>query len=444
MLRSGTKGPSAPPHAATPRPRLEVLYVPVLATAMGLMMLRILLIARLLDVPGFALYSAGLLISTTFCMLGCVGLHPLLQRDMPILMARGRHRRALVRMTQAMLVACGCAVLGITASALRLTSATVSPALLAVGLVHGLSQQLFLVATVESRSRGEALAYSRQNLLRALLVVAVSAGTALIFGSPAAALLAEAGISLVLAAAILARAGDRERVSILLLLRAANRTWRQIPWPTAWVFLALSVAASTVFYLDRWLSASLLTNADFALYAFAGVTVLVAQSVQSMANASVYPLLARRFALSGEKAAYVLSARVSLAFLAVAAIAAVPTYTLTIAAIGHWYPQYQGANAVLVLLFAVSVLRVSDFWSSFLAICGYERRLLALHLCVALAVCAIWALRMQASGWQDAKPADFAWLALLLAAGSYAGAAAAATIAQRAVRMGVSTSARPR
>src|SRR6185436_16327389 len=91
----------------------QLWYLPTLAVAMGLMMLRILFMARRLDLAGFAQFSAGLLVSTTFCMLGCIGLQSMLQRDMPILLARRRARAGLVLMTQAMLVACGCAALAL-------------------------------------------------------------------------------------------------------------------------------------------------------------------------------------------------------------------------------------------------------------------------------------------------------------------------------------------
>jgi len=64
----------------TPRQYRQLWYLPVLASAMALMMARIMAAARLLDVPSFATYSTGLLLSTTFCMLACLGLQSLLQR----------------------------------------------------------------------------------------------------------------------------------------------------------------------------------------------------------------------------------------------------------------------------------------------------------------------------------------------------------------------------
>jgi O-antigen/teichoic acid export membrane protein len=405
-------------------------YLPVLGTAMALMMLRMLVMARVMDITGFADYSAGLLTSTTFCMLGCMGLQSLLQRDMPIMIARGRARRALVLMGQAMLVACGCAAVAVAAPLLA-TVTGVPSWLLAIGILHGLSQQLFLVVTIESRSRGDPLQYALQNLWRALAVVASGAAIGVTTHSASWALAVEAVTSLGLASSILARILNRHALACGRLLRLMHRGWHRVRWPAAFVFLGISLVASAVFNVDRWLSAALLSQQDFAQYAFAGVVVLVAQSTQSMVSASVFPALGRRFALVGESAAYMLSARVSLGVLAVSALAALPAYLLAKMAVLRWYPAYEDALSILWLVFAVGVLRVSDFWSSFLMVCGYERRLLLLHVCVGGVVCALWTAAVLRPGAASLRPSDFAWLALLLALGIHAGTAIAATLANR-------------
>jgi O-antigen/teichoic acid export membrane protein len=412
-------------------PLRQLWYLPLLALAMGLMMARILAMARILDVPGFAGYSAGLLVSTTFCILGCAGLHSLLQRDMPIMAARGRLRRALVLMAQAILVACCCAACALILPLFGASGMGLPSAALAVAIIHGLSQQLFLVVTVESRSLGDPLRYSLQNLWRAIAVTVASTSVAAATGSAVSALAAEAVISLVLAGAIMARIGRNTGISPLTLLGAAQRGWRRVPWHAAAVFLGISLGGSALTNADRWMGASLLTVGEFGQYAFAGVVVLVAQSAQSMLNASVYPLLARRYALSGQAAAFALSARVSLTVLAFSAAAAIPAHWAISAAVQRWYPAYQGSLAILSLILAVSVLRISDFWSSFLMICGYERRLLVLHLTVGCAVAAAWGAMLAGRGLEHAGLADFAWLALLLSLGVHGAAAIAATAAHR-------------
>ena len=138
----------------TARRMKQLWYLPLLGTAMGLMMLRILAMARVLDVAGFGTYSAGLLISGTFCMLGCLGLQSILQRDMPVMLMRLRARAGLVLLLQCLLVALACASVGVLASGFVVSAGGLPSLALVVGIVHGLSQQVFLLVTVESRSRG--------------------------------------------------------------------------------------------------------------------------------------------------------------------------------------------------------------------------------------------------------------------------------------------------
>src|SRR3954468_1201323 len=113
--------------------RTQLWYLPLLATATALMMVRIALMARLLDVRGFGIYSAGLLVSTTFCMLACLGLQALLQRDMPVMAAPARVRRPVVLTAQAVLVAGACAGISLLLAAARVPFAGLAGVLLAAG-----------------------------------------------------------------------------------------------------------------------------------------------------------------------------------------------------------------------------------------------------------------------------------------------------------------------
>lgn len=409
----------------------QLWYLPLLGTAMALMMARILVMARLLDVAGFGIYSAGLLVSTTFCMLACLGLQSLLQRDMPVMAARGRMRRALVLLFQSLLVACLCAAVLLVLPALGVSAAGLSAPVLAIALMHGLSQQVFLIATVKSRSLGQSVRYSRQNLGRALCVTALSAMVASLTGSAPLALAVEAAISLTLSAAIVTRMAAAHRARTAVLCAAAWHGLGRVKWDTALVFLGISLAASAVLTVDRWFAAALLPAREFAQYAFAGVVLLVAQSAQSMLNASVYPALARRYALHGAASTYALSVRVSLWLLATAVLLAIPVGLLLSAAGRRFYPAYEPALAILWPVLAAGALRLSDFWSSFLTICGHERKMLWLQLIVGGGICAAWAAAVATRGLSSATLADLAWLALLLSVGMHGGAALAATAAQR-------------
>lgn len=424
-------GPAAPQTssrhlAASPWRSSHLWYLPVLAVAMGLMMLRVLLMARLLPVERFGEYNAGLLVSTTFNMLSCLGLLSVLQRDMPIMASRGRVRRPLLLVAQAALVACVCAGLALLVPLASVGAAGLAPGALAVAIVHGLSQQVFLVATVESRSLGDPVRYALQNLVRAVAVILLSGSVALMTGSAALALATEATTSLLLAAGIFVRIAQSHSLRLRLIVLAA---WRALPranWRSAWVFLGVSLAASAVAYADRWFAASLLPSQAFAQYAFAGIVVLIAQSVQAMINASVYPALARCYALEGTAATFLLAARVSVGLLAVSLALAIPAYFSAGWAVRHWYPAYAPALSIIWIVLGIAVLRVSDFWTSFLTVVGSERLLLAVQVLLGALVCIAWFAWISGTG-AAVTIADVAWLALLLALSLQAGAVVAAT-----------------
>jgi O-antigen/teichoic acid export membrane protein len=412
----------------TARQLRQLWYLPVLAVALALMMFRIMLMARLFDLPGFAEYSSGLLLSTTFCMFGCLGLQSLLQRDMPILLARRRRRAALVLMVHAMLVASACAGALVVPAALGAGFVQLSPGLAALAVLHGLSQQLFLVVTVESRSQGEPLRYAMQNLVRAVAVVAAGAAAARVTGSPTWVIAAEALVSLLIVAGTLRAIERSSGWPMAALWRLARRSWQHVAWDTAMVMLAISAVNFALLNLDRLAAASWLPPAAFAQFAFAGLVLLVAQSAQAMVNASVYPMLARRFALQGPAIAFGLCARVSLVALAGGLLLAWPAYHLGALVIRRGFVAYEPSISLIVLLLAAAVLRLSDFWSSFLMICGHERRLLRLNLLVCgVGVLAWCAIEVALGGFAPTAPA-FCRLTLVLAATSHLAAAIAASL----------------
>ena len=413
--------------AGLTRTRLRQLwYAPLLALAMGLMLVRLLLMARLLDVPAFAVYSAGLLVSSSFCMLACLGLQSLLQRDLPVMIVRRRKHAGGVLVMQCTLVAAICATAGAAVVAVSgISLAGLSPALLVLALTHGLSQQFFLIATVDSRSRGQPLRFARENLGRALIVLAVGGAVAALGGQAAAVLATEACVSLLMAGWLLRQ---QFHAIPLRLIAAVRLAWRRLPattWRSALALLAVASLGFLVINADRWLAAQWLPTSAFAQYAFAWTLLMVAQSVQVVVNASLYPMLARRHASGGGTSAFGISARASLGLLAGGALVILPLWALLDFAITRWFAAYAEARGLLPVFLVIAVLRVSDFWSSYLVVVGREGQLLMLNLMSAVvAVAAWWLLARPAAGTLRAD--QVALLALLLAGSGYAVAAGAA------------------
>ncbi len=403
----------------TPNRMRQLWYVPVLSLAMGLMMVRTLVMAKILDIPSFAQFSGGQLASSTFCMLGCFGLYPLLQRELPMLMVRRREQMGAVLLVQCLLIATACAVVGILLAAVGISVMGLSPTLLAIGVLHGLSQQVFLVVTLESRSRGQPLQFARQNLERAGIALAVGCGVGVILESAAAVLLAEAVVSLVLTTKTFRGVLQRSRIKTTLVFLLATRRMGRIPWPSAMALMAVLFVSFAFLNADRWVAAQLLHPTAFALYAFAWTLLLLAQSMQAVINASFFPMLARRFAGIGSSAAFGLCARTSIGLLLACAIISWPVGWLLDAAVMRWFPGYAESTSTIGIFLWVAALRISDFWGSYLIIAGKENRLLLVYLTVGILICLAWMYAVQPWTNEAITIDEIAWLAVALSAAGY-------------------------
>lgn len=399
---------------------------------MGLVMLRLLVMARLLDVHAFAAFSGGILVSSTFCMVGCLGLQSMLQREWPVLAVRGQELRAVVGAVQCNLLGIAIAAVFCLWAASGLSVAGMASQLLAIGVVHGAAQQAFLVATTESRSRGDALGYAWQQLMRAGLSLVLGTSVAVITSSPIAVVAAEAIVSAILSLIILRGSMNRVALGWLAVCRLALRRMPRLRWRSALTMMAVLLIAFATLNADRWIASRLLSPAGFAQYSFVAILLAVAQALQALINAAVFPLLARRFASFGHAVTFKICLRASATLLVLGTLASVPAGALLQYSVARWYPQYAEAIALIPLLLVVGVLRASDFWSSYLLVAGYERRLLALN--GATIVCATLVWLAWTTPWKDAPTSlwDIGLLAALLSLfGNIAMASAAWRVQRR-------------
>ena len=357
---------------------------------MGLTLLRLLVYAHLLGVDEFGRFSAALLVSSGFCMLGCLGLMPMLQREWPVRLVRGQKRRGWLLALQCIGIALALAA-GFAAAAVA-GGAVVGLAgpVLVLALLHGCTQQVFLVVSTESRSAGDALRYAWQQLARGLALLL--GGWALVAsGARAEAVLAfEATVTLAVAVAILHRAEGARRLPALLPL--ALRSLTRLRWRTALTMMGVMLLSFAMSNIDRWLAAEWLGHAAFGPYALAVIVLSTAQAAQALINASGYPLIARRFAAAGPAQAARLSLRISAVTFAAGALVLVPGVVAAQWAVGRWYPDYAPALRLIPWLAAIGLIRAADFWSSFLVIAGHEALTLKLNLASAVVVLAAWAL----------------------------------------------------
>lgn len=393
-------------------------YAPVLGMAMGAMMLRLLVLAKLLPVAEFSVLGVALLASSTFCMLGCLGLYQLLQRDWPLGMVRGRERQGMVLAAQCLLVASGSAVLWLLPAATGLRLGGADSTVLALGVLHGLCQQAFLILSVESRSRGDAMRFAWQNLWRSLLMVALGAVAAIGTTSAGWVLVVECLAAALLSVWMFRRAAALAALRVDAVLLLAMRRMGRIDWKAALAMIAVAVLTFLTLNADRWLAAARLEVVDFGVYSFAWIVLLAAQSLQALLNASLYPRLARTFGSGGRSAAFNLCFKYSTAVLVLGVAAALPAWWLLDWAVGRWFMPYEMAVGLLPVFLVVAVLRVSDFWSAYLLVVGREASLLAWNALAALAGIGWWLLFLRSPA--IGQMLRVALLAVALAVPAYA------------------------
>jgi O-antigen/teichoic acid export membrane protein len=376
----------------------QLLYAPVLTLAMATMMVRLLVLASILSVHEFSRLGVGLLVSNTFYMLGCLGLQQLLQRQWPVNIVRGQELPGMVLAVQCSLVALGCAALGLAPAAIGVPLAGASPAIWAVGVLHGFSQQAFIIATVESRSRGDATRYAWQNMARSSVAIVLGVAAAVYTTSAFWVLAVETAAAALQSWLMFRRSAVRAAVRLSGVFAQAIRRFREIDWKAAATMLVVGSLAFLTINADRWLAAGRLGAGDFGIYSFAWILLLVAQSMQALMNASLYPLLARTHGSRGRREAFAICLKSSTAMLVIGCVAALPSWWLLDWAVGRWFAPYQAAAGLFPLFLVIAVLRVSDFWTSYLLVVGKERQLLALNVAAAMASLVLWSVLVRPWG----------------------------------------------
>jgi O-antigen/teichoic acid export membrane protein len=367
-------------------------YVPILALAMGLMMLRMLMMAYILDVPTFGEFSAGLLVSSTFCMVGCFGLQPMLQREWPMQIVRRTEQRALVRALQCFLVAAVSFILVLIILVIGFTPLNLSLQLIVASLLHGLAHQWLLISTIESRSRGDVLRFSYQNLQRSGLAFILSIYAAYIFDSALISILLETCVAAALSFLYLKQAFNKSptRVGLKIIIRLAFLSLNKVSLNTTLTLTMVMVVSFSLINIDRWLAALLLGVGSFAQYSFAWIILTLAQSAQLIISAALFPLMARRYAKTGRSSAYRLCMSATISILVFGFILSLILVQGLAYLVNRWYSNYIEALGLLPWFLAIAVFRMSDFCSGFLLVCGRESLLLGINIVAAVFGLIIW------------------------------------------------------
>lgn len=358
---------------------------------MALTMVRVLVYARILSNHEFAELNIVLIISTLFTTFVGFGLFSDLQRKMPIDLQRKKATLAIARLMLAVAgtLAVALAGLPLMLTGVALGSLTVTAG--AVGILHGLSQQLFLVATTESRSARETARYSYQSLIRAILIISVAVPIGIYTGSAITALTTEALLNFAASGATLVRMTSRYSVGGGEIRRHCSALWKRMSLQDMAFLVLISFVVATSSNFDRWLAAKLLPTTEFALYSFAAIITLVAFSTQALINAAIYPAISARFAVS-MGSAFRMSAKSSCAMLALGLIACIPGIPLARWIILTYFPNYLDAASLIAVVSISGVFRLANFWTGFLVIAERQRLALFTNLIAILLPLSAWTL----------------------------------------------------
>lgn len=390
----------------------QAFYAPVLALAMGLMLARLLVMARMLDVSAFADYSAALLVASAVTMAGSFGLYYKLSRSLPVLLFHSSESEAAILLTQTIFGSLAIGVVALSLVPVWSSFSNLSAPLFLAGFLNGIAQQLFLVVTAVSRSRGRTLDFSIENLVRSIGIILAIVPIAAFATSAATVVVAEAVISTVISLAILMRTVPPALRPTLVVAKSAIHQLASLDWAAILALLGVSIVSFLSTNVDRWFALEILDKAGFAEYAFAWTIMVVALSVQAVVNASVFPFIARRYAAHGVDRAWKISAAVSFGMLLACCFVAIPGSMIAKYAVPTLFPKYGGAVALIVPFALAASFRMADFWSSFLIIVGLERFALVANIASACVGVSGWFFWVRGDGF---SAVELAWLALIIA-----------------------------
>jgi O-antigen/teichoic acid export membrane protein len=397
-------------------------YVPLLALSAIVSLAKLMIYARLVSADEYGAISQMFLIGNTFGIVGSLGFYLLGLRELPGLHVRRREFAMAMLLTQSVVVstattlAAGLILMPFVESGAPSTK--IGGLGVAVGLFYAWTQLCFQIATTDSRSRLEMTRYSADLAFRS--VVTTAAGVVVILLGRHARVVVFAESIVTLAAFLWVGAGivGRAKMTAWTLIRKATRRLKVAAWRPALILMLGSLLSFLTSAADRWLAATSLDLQQFGYYAFAWTSIAAAQTFQFLINASLFPLIGRRYWAKSARDAFRLTAALSLGLAGGGALAAAASAPFVGMVVARFFPHQAGAVALIEPLLIAAVLRVADFWSSFLLVVRRETLLLKLQIAVLAVVGLAFAVATLASG-RPPTAMSLAWLAVGLAAANF-------------------------
>ncbi len=412
-------------------------YMPLLALSAIVSLAKLMIYARLVSADEYGAISQMFLVGNTFGIVGSLGFYLLGLRELPGLHVRRREFSMAVLLTQSVIASTASALVAalllIPFGEVGALSMKIGGAGVAVGLFYGWTQLCFQIATTDARSRLEMTRYSADVALRSVATTAAGIIIILLGLHASAVALAESLVTLAMFLWVGAGIVARAKIAAAALLQKAIRRLKLAAWRPAIILMLGSLLSFLTSAVDRWLAAATLDLQQFGYYAFAWTSIAAAQTFQFLINASLFPLIGRRYWAKSAQSAFRLTALLSLGLAILGAVVAAILAPFVGLIVARLFPHQAGAVPLIEPLLIAAVLRVADFWSSFLLVVRRETLLLNLQIVtLAVAGLAFWAA-MAASG-RAPTAESLAWLAVGLAAANFSLSGAAAFVCRGAAR----------
>ena len=352
-------------------------YIPILGISMLFMLARSVLQAKTLGIEEFANYSISILISSSFCVLGALGLQSIIQRELPVYLKHGRLYRSLkLIMLSVIITILLMCIFGFSAFVSYTAVARdqeYSVEVFLYGLVHGGMQQVFLILTVFSRSQLRMYRFSWEYLSRSLLVVFMGLLVSYFLNSGVLAILAEALATLVVSVFIACRVFGGYAAKVKKIFIISLLGFKKVPWSESLGLMVLMIVSFLSVNIDRWSAFFLLQKKEVALYSFFLIIVAAAQSFQSIVNSGVYPYLARSPEARVKNFSHILKLALLVFFLGF--LFYIPFEYLLNYIVFKFFYEYSEMLGLLPIIYLLALIKASDFWSSYLLVLKCERYL---------------------------------------------------------------------
>lgn len=377
--------------------RRHVSYAPLLFGATALLFAKSLVYARLFPVESFGTLNQALLVAGTFANFAGAGLQLLGHKLLPQYYTLGELDRVDDLLGSAVAVFAGAVAL----TAILVGVAAVfgwqgGAAVPWATLLFATAQYFFTLRLIDIKSDLRFVDHALLSGARAISLLVLGAGVALLTRDVALTLAAEGVVTLCLAAPLFAGPRGRNVLSKAVQVREESR-WLRANFAASLRLLWLNGTLTVLYAIDRWAGIALLSKREYGIFALGLLVIVVFETAQAVVNVAAYPLMGRMIARGEQARAFRLATLATVIVVGAVLVCYVPFVMLLDLVVQRFLPQYAQAMGVIKLALIAGALRLADFYASFAILCNEEHRLALTFGALALfAVAGIWVARVAA------------------------------------------------